>query len=154
MPGKMVSVPAIKGWCDVHGPVNERCGERDRKGKKSKRNIAQGKGKCKGVERTRGEPRQRNGHEEQAVVVDEWKEHADYRKCRCCKEQNSPRSDQTAEIHGEGPDEHQAHVGSGAKPRAGIEANSEVAFEVCQPKGNHAAGQRDRSRSYDDPKNP
>src|ERR1700751_4963531 len=150
----MISVPSVKRWGDIHCTVYERCVECDCERKKPKRNIAQGKSKCEWVKRAGGQPCKDDRCEEQAVIVDEWKESTDHRKSRCCEKKNSPRSHQTTQIHSEGPDEHQRHVECGTDPGSFIKANSNVPFEIGQTESNHAASQRDSSRSYDDAKNP
>ena len=78
----------------------------------------------------------------------------DGRERACRSQQNSPRFDQGAEIHREGSDEHQRHVEGGTDPSTFIEPEPLVARVIREAQRDHAAGQRDRSRSDDDAKNP
>src|SRR5207245_10567448 len=41
VPGKMLSVPSIKGWSDVHGSIDKRRVEGNREGKEARRNVPQ-----------------------------------------------------------------------------------------------------------------
>ena len=150
----MISIPAVKRRCDVHGAVDERRVERDGKGKELKRNIAQRKSEGKRVESPGGQPCQSERGDQQAVTMDQGKERADHGKRRCCKEQNFPRSHQAAQIHGERANEHQPNVVGAVDPRAVVEADTCVALEICKPEREHAPRERDNPRAHDHAKDP
>jgi hypothetical protein len=62
--------------------------------------------------------------------MDEREERTDHYKRCGRKEQYSPWSHQSPEVHSKGSDEHQSHVKRRADPRAVIETNSEMALEI------------------------
>src|SRR5260370_878273 len=62
----------------------------------------------------------------------------------CCQEAGTGPN-QTAEIHGEGADKHQADSEGGADPRALVISKSVEAPETCQAEGDHPAGKGDNS---------
>ena len=86
----------------------------------------------------------------QAVVVDERKKGADHREDRGRNHENPSWPDQRAEIDGEGADEHQGDIVGAADPRAVVETDSDVAFEIGETERQHTARERYNTGAHDD----
>ena len=150
----MIPVPTVEGWSDVHCSIDKGRVERNGEGEEPRRNVPQSKGERKRVERAGGQAGKYERSDEQAVAVDEGKEHAGQgKRCRSEK-QDSPWPQQSAEIHGKGADKHQRNVKGAANPCAVVETDAGVALEVGKAERNHSACQRDDSRARDDTQDP
>ena len=68
-------------------------------------------------------------------------------------DQDTARAQQSAEIHGEWPDEHQRDVECAPDPCAIVEANPQAAFQVGSAETQESAGERDNARAHHDAEN-
>src|SRR5271170_7284196 len=102
----MISVPAVKGWGDVHSAINERCVQSNREREVAKRDIAERERERKGIEGAGSQTSKTHSRDGQAVIMNKRQKNRDERKHRCGRQQNPTWRNQAAEVHGEWPDEH------------------------------------------------
>ena len=91
--------------------------------------------------------------EKQRVAVYEWKKGASQSEDCGGAEQNASRAQQSSEIDGEWPDEHQRCVVGAIQPGAVVEAYADMPLQIRKTETQHAAGERHQSRAEDDTKN-
>src|SRR6266851_612345 len=150
----MVSIPAVKRRCDVHRPIYKGCVQGKCERKVSKRNIAEGERKREWIERAGSQAAEKRQCNHQAVTVRVGQEDKQRGEEGGGCEQDPPRSNQTPEIHRERADKHQAGVEGTANPCAFVVPESVKAPKIVHAKRDHAASQRDNSRTRNHAENP
>src|SRR5260221_7220398 len=150
----MVSVPAVKRRCDVHRPIHKGRVQGKCERKVSKRNVAQRERERERIERAGGQAAEECHCNHEAVTVRKGQENKQHGEKGGGCEQNAPRTHQTAEIHRERANKHQASVEGTANPCALVVPKSVKAPEIGHAERDHAAGQRDNSRTYNHAENP
>src|ERR1700757_2228080 len=126
----MLSIPAIKRRCDVHGTVHGGCIERQRKWKKAYGDISQSEGERKRVEGSRGESRQNERAHYQAIVVDKRQQCTNQRKQCGRPQEDTARPEQPSDIYREWTDKHERNVVSRADPGAIVKTYAQTSFKI------------------------
>src|ERR1700723_2961858 len=106
----MIAVPTIERWRDIHCTIDESRIKSHRERQVSQRANAKCKSKREWVKRAGCEPGNNQCSNQQTVIVYERQESARHRKYPSRKQKYAPRSEQTADVDAEGPNEHQGRV--------------------------------------------
>src|SRR6266852_6086790 len=146
----MFSVPSVKRRRDVHRPIHEGCVQRKCERKVAKRNVPEGERKREWIECAGGQTAEKRQCNHQAIAVSEGQEDEQYGEKGGGREQDAPRTHQTAEEHGERADKHQAGIEGTANPCALVVPESVKSPEIGHAEGDHPACERDNpgARNY------
>ena len=93
------------------------------------------------VEGAGAETGNRQQDDQQAIAVGERQARRDDREHAAADQEDAPRAEQRAEVHGQRPDEHRGGVERGADPRALVDADAEVPSEIGEAQRQETRGQ-------------
>ena len=145
VPRQVIPIEAVERWRKVHGALDAGRIHAERERQVPERNVQQREAEGQRVEGPGAETGNRQQDDQQAVAVGERQARRDDREHAAADQEDAPRAQQRAEVHGQRSDEHRGGVERGADPRALVDADAEVPSEIGEAQRQETSGQTSRS---------
>jgi hypothetical protein len=146
----VIPIEAVQRRREVQGALDTGRIQAERERQVPERNVHKREAERQRVEGAGAETGNHEQQDQHAVAVGERKARRDDGEHSAADQEDGPRAEQRAEVHGQRSDEHRRAVERGADPRALVDADADVAPEIGEAQRQQTRGQRRHSRAHVD----